>query len=228
MTASMFLVVALAAPPPDVDLPLETALTAGAGAGWGALWLWGDDLTPARCPCGDEPAVAFDAVAVGADWGPGERLADAVAATTLIAPLALLAAESSDPESFGREALLVAEAVVAAGLLTQATKVAVGRPYPYLLADDADPALFDDGINYQSFWSGHTAVPMAAAVSFAWGFQRRHPRSPWRWVVWVAGPALALTAGALQATAGNHYPTDIAAGALVGAGVGVAVPWLHE
>jgi membrane-associated phospholipid phosphatase len=46
-------------------------------------------------------------------------------------------------------------------------------------------------------------------------------------VAWTVGPALAIGAGALQIAAGNHFPTDVATGALVGAAVGWTVVELH-
>lgn len=102
----------------------------------------------------------------------------------------------------------------------------VGRPYPYLYQPDHD-ALDSDGANYASFWSGHTAVPMAGALTFAWILQARHPKSRWRWVAWAVGPALAITGGVFQITANNHFTTDVIAGAVAGAGVGLINPWLH-
>ena len=79
----------------------------------------------------------------------------------------------------------------------------------------------------RSFFSGHTATSFAAATAYAVTFWKRHPDSPWRFVVLGAGEALAVGVGLLKIKAGYHYPTDVAAGALVGGAMGVLVPVLH-
>ncbi len=161
-------------------------------------------------------------------WSQGERAADLVVAATLAAPVVLLGFGSPDGATYAADLTEVLESAAVAGLLTQIAKTAVGRPYPYMLRPAPYAEQNRDGDNYASFWSGHTAVPMAAAVDFAWRTHRRHPRSPWRWVAWAVGPALAITAGALQTTASNHYPTDVAVGALAGAAVGAMNGWIHD
>ena len=44
----------------------------------------------------------------------------------------------------------------------------------------------------------------------------------------AAGEALALGVGMLKVKAGYHYPSDVAAGALVGGAMGLLVPMLHS
>ena len=169
----------------------------------------------------------MDRVAVDEILGGGERAADVTAGVALVAPALVIAFTAPDADTGRSDLTLVLQSATVAGLLTQVAKTAVGRPYPYMYGPAPHEAQNDDGVNYASFWSGHTAVPMAAAVTFAWLVSHRHPRSGWRWVAWTVGPALALAAGAFQVTARNHFPSDVAAGALVGAGVGVANPWVH-
>jgi membrane-associated phospholipid phosphatase len=208
----------LAGPDPWIDGPL----TLGAAGAWAGLAAVEEDLADPSCPCARGDVNPFDRHAVDLHVGGAERSADALVAVTLLgAPLAAAASgEAAD-------ALLVAEAAAITGLLTESAKVLVSRPYPYMYSDRAVAAQDGDGVNYASFWSGHTAVPMAAAVALARLVERRHPTSPARWVAWTLGPVLALGAGALQIAAGNHFPTDVATGALVGAAVGWTVVELH-
>lgn len=217
--------------PPDpgarVRLMVDGAVTAGAGLGWLALWLSHGELARPSCPCEASEVNSLDRPAVDFDWRHGERAADAVAAVSLALSLGGLAAVAPDRRTFAEDALLVAQSMAVTGLLTQGAKAAVSRPYPYMYGDP-DPAQDRDAVNYASFWSGHTAVTMAGAVTFASIFHRRNPDSPWRWVVWVAAPALALGAGLFKISAGNHFPSDVATGAAVGAAVGYINPWLHE
>ena len=205
----------------------DAAVTLGAAGGWLVLDQLHPDLVATDCPCARGEVNALDRVAVDEHLSDGEVAADITAGVTLAAPLLLLAFTAPDEHAYINDVTLVVESAAIAGLLTQVAKTATGRAYPYMHRPAAYESQNDDGVNYASFWSGHTAVPMAAAVTFAWQLSARSPRSAWRWVAWTAGPALALAAGALQVGASNHFPTDVAAGALGGAGVGVANPWLR-
>jgi membrane-associated phospholipid phosphatase len=66
------------------------------------------------------------------------------------------------------------------------------------------------------------------ATTYAVTFWKRQPDSPWRIVVLVAGEVLAGATGLLTISAGWHYPTDVAAGALVGSAFGLLMPVLHS
>jgi len=212
---------------PRVHLWTDGAVTVGAAGAWLVVDQLHAGLVAADCPCQRTDVNGLDRVAVDESLGEAEVAADLTAGLTLAAPVLLLALTAPDERAYLADVTLVLESAALAGLLTQLAKTAVGRPYPYMYR----PAPYDeqngDGDNYASFWSGHTAVPMAAAVTYAWTLHARRPRSPWRWVAWCVAPALALTAGTLQVAASNHFPSDVATGALVGAGVGLLNPWLH-
>lgn len=45
-------------------------------------------------------------------------------------------------------------------------------------------------------------------------------------VVWAGGYAIAATTGYLRIAADKHYLSDVVAGAIVGTGVGLAIPLL--
>ena len=221
MTLAPFVLAALLQPA-EVHPWADASITLGVAGGWLLLDQLHPDLVATDCPCVRGDVSDVDRVAVD------EHLADITAGVTLAAPLLLLAFTSPDEHAYLNDVTLVVESAAIAGLLTQLAKTATGRAYPYMHRPARYESQNDDGVNYASFWSGHTAVPMAAAVTYAWQLSARRPHSAWRWVAWTAGPALALAAGAFQVSASNHFPTDVAAGALVGAGVGVANPWLRS
>ncbi|MDB5103705.1 MAG: phosphoesterase PA-phosphatase [Fibrobacteres bacterium] len=81
--------------------------------------------------------------------------------------------------------------------------------------------------NASSFFSNHTTAAFTTAVFSAYTFQLRHPDSelvPW---VWGGGLALAAGVGSMRVMAGKHFPSDVLAGAAVGAFSGYIVPKLH-
>jgi hypothetical protein len=81
--------------------------------------------------------------------------------------------------------------------------------------------------NVSSFFSNHTATAFTTAVFTGYTYQLRHPGS--KTVPWVWGTSLGLAAGVggLRILAGKHFPTDVVAGAAVGALSGYLVPRMH-
>lgn len=82
--------------------------------------------------------------------------------------------------------------------------------------------------NASSFFSNHTASAFTAAVYSAYTFQLKHSDSPLVPWVWGGSMALATGVGSLRVLAGKHFPSDVLAGAAVGALCGYLVPRLHK
>mgnify|MGYP002629779128 CR=1 FL=1 len=221
---------ALMAPPaiePLVDPLVDGAIGVAVGVASGVLFVLHDDLVSRGCPCDRDEAPGFERFAVDGRLGYAEQVADATLGVSLLAPAAVLAATAPDDAALLEDLVLVYQSAAFAGLLTQIAKTSVGRPYPFMLSREATAGQAQSGANYASFWSGHTAVPMAAAVTLGVLIERRHPHARWRWLVWAVGPALALSAGAWQVAAANHYPSDVLVGGAVGAAVGALNPLIH-
>ncbi len=202
---------------PEVSFALDVPLTAGALAGWWTLYTLHPDFARTSCPCRPAEAPRLERFAVERRWALAETGADLLAVLAVGAPVGLLAAVAPDVETWAGDALLVVESMALAGMATQAVKTATARPYPYMYGPAPHAEQNRDAVNYASFWSGHTAVPMASAVAFATLYGRRRPESRWRYVVAVLAPLLAVGAGALQVLAANHFPSDVVAGGLAGA-----------
>ena len=102
---------------------------------------------------------------------------------------------------------------------TRALKNLVERPRPYAALDGIDARdrghQGDDVLDPTSFPSGHTSTAFAIATSLSLSYPR--------WYVVAPAAAWATTAGLARVWHGVHYPTDVVAGALVGAGSAVAV-----
>ncbi|MFH8614242.1 phosphatase PAP2 family protein [Streptomyces sp. NPDC017979] len=144
-------------------------------------------LLAALRDCGEQPAVGAAARALS--------LAGEHAALWLATGLA---GAATDPAR--RTAWLRATAVVAgAHLASMAVKRVVRRPRPSAAA----PLVHTAGAH--SFPSSHATSSAAATIAFA----PLLPRAPL--------PALAAAICVSRLVAGVHYPTDVAAGALLGA-----------
>jgi membrane-associated phospholipid phosphatase len=106
--------------------------------------------------------------------------------------------------------------LVADSVLCHSIKDLVGRPRPFLSLPDVR-LLVGKGGSY-SMPSSHAANWFAALmVTFVY----------YRKAVWVVAP-LAFGVSFSRVYVGVHYPSDVLAGAILGAGAGVAVLWLMQ
>lgn len=191
-----------------------------------SLWAAHDSLVSTTCPCDRSDVPTWETFAVDLDYAGGEDASNVAVALALGAPAALLSLDTNVGTYF-KDLLLVIQAGALAGLITQITKTAVGRPYPYMYRDNVAPLQLDRGENYASMMSGHTAIPMAGSLTFAAIWWRRYPNAWHRYLVAALGPVLAVTAGLFQMSAGNHFPSDIIAGGFAGLGSAAAVVGGH-
>ena len=141
--------------------------------------------------------------------------------------LEVLAAWHEDElKGFPVDVLLIAEATSIAAVLNQVVKFSVGRerPFVHALPSALKNRTSAPSDNNTSFYSGHTNLVFALAVSSGTVATMRGYRwAPW---VWGAGLAVAATTGYLRIAADRHYATDVLTGAVVGGAVGFAVPYL--
>lgn len=123
-------------------------------------------------------------------------------------------------------ALVYSEALAVNLALNSVTKVLFSRPRPSTYRLREAGAVPDDDW-FVSFYSGHSSMAFAAAVSGAYLFAEgtRDPEA--RYLLWASEIGLAAASAGLRVRAGKHYYSDVIVGALVGAGVGIGVPLLH-
>ncbi|MES2005945.1 MAG: phosphatase PAP2 family protein [Bacteroidota bacterium] len=110
-----------------------------------------------------------------------------------------------------------AASIAIAMVATEALKTVVKRQRPYFKHDDVYPDFID---NSNSFPSGHTSVAFAAATSVTLTSKK--------WYIAVPAFAWASGVGYSRIYEGQHYPSDVLAGAIVGAGSAVAAHWLNK
>lgn len=111
---------------------------------------------------------------------------------------------------YAGRAFFIFSAVLVSGLLSQVLKHLFGRARPKLF-DMVGAFHFDDfslSASLASFPSGHTVTAFALALSLSFFLPR------WRWPLFV----LAALVGLSRIVLGQHYPSDVLAGALLGIG----------
>lgn len=106
-----------------------------------------------------------------------------------------------------QKSLYLAESAAAATFITYGLKYSVKRTRPYI----TNPALNAKGSGRDpSFPSGHTSVAFSTATSLYLAYPK--------WYVAVPAFAYAASVGYSRMYLGVHYPTDVLAGAVIGAG----------
>lgn len=186
-------------------------------------------LNPANVPSFDRSATTN--FSVGAD-----KLSDA----TLIGGIGLTGAVIVTSHSPSRRnasftdsdlftvGMMYAETMLLTNGVKSAVKNAVERtrPYAYNPVAPLSDKLEKDA--QRSFYSGHAANAFATAVFAAEVFRHYHPNSaakPW---VWIGSLGLASSTAYLRYHAGQHFPTDLLAGAAIGSLAGWGIPKLHQ
>lgn len=158
---------------------------------------------------------AFAATMRAADWTSLRTFKTAVP-TLWIGTLLL-----DDERDFKPAYLMTLTEVGTIGVVF-ALKNVIQRPRPYASLSTIAPrsVRHDDTFDPYSFPSGHAAVSFALATSASLSFPEWYviaPSALWATAVAVSRPWL-----------GVHYPTDIAIGAALGAGIAVGVHALGE
>jgi membrane-associated phospholipid phosphatase len=211
--------------PYTLNLRVDLPLIALGGAGSMTALI---EVPPAAClpDCSPDGINALDRTALGHYSASAYTAANVGVAALMLTPLVLDGIDSGG-DGWIEDTAVFAQALLLTQTMTQLLKFAVRRPAPLVYDPDVPDSAKRGRDASRSFISGHTSMAFAAATSYAVTFWLRHPDSAARWVVIGAGAAVALAVGLLKVAAGYHFWTDIAAGALVGAGTGALVPLLH-
>jgi membrane-associated phospholipid phosphatase len=139
---------------------------------------------------------------------------------------------------YATDLVLLTQAIAINGFITEVLKASFRRPrpYTYLLPEEVDPDRREDLLRAQSshgadwsFPSGHASSAFAASTAGATLLTLELlGRANWAIALaWVGGTGVAATTGVMRVLAGRHFPSDVVTSALIGAGIGAAVPLAH-
>ena len=106
-------------------------------------------------------------------------------------------------------------------------KLMVYRARPYMYFEGYPQDKLEEGDWNCSFPSGHTTLSFAGAAFTTMVFCQCFPESKWKYAVAGGAFGIAAVTGALRMASGNHFLTDVLAGALLGSICGFAVPYMH-
>jgi membrane-associated phospholipid phosphatase len=204
---------------------LPDGLSAFGGAALAAASL-GLQVSTEATPVNRDEVNGFDRLAM---FGYSEGLdtaSDFVQYAALALPLALALGVSQD-QAFAT-GVIYFEVVTRAFFAKNMVKFLVHRVRPWAYSDP-DPASLPPNLERNdSFPSGHTTMAFAAAAFGVTVAVLDLPSgSPWLVPFAVTEVGLAAITGSLRVFSGMHFMTDVVAGAVLGAAIGIALPLLH-
>jgi membrane-associated phospholipid phosphatase len=156
-----------------------------------------------------------------------EHSSDVLIVAVVAAPCALLAGERvrNDWETFS---LMYAETIALAAILPEYTKGTVERIRPYAYNTDVPMDVKTTSDAKKSFFSRHTSMAFASAVFLSTVYDDYYPDSRAGTYIWIGSLFAASAVGYRRYAAGQHFPTDVITGAVVGSAVGYLIPRLHR
>lgn len=167
--------------------------------------------------------VFFADRALMCDYSEGlDTAGDIVLAATMAMP-AVLALDRSGSEML-ELGFMYLETLALAHTFKELTKSVVTRYRPYCYYDDTRESLLREDDSNRSFISGHSTMAFTSAAFLSKVYWDMHPEGKEKYIVAGSSFAAAGAVGVLRILSGNHFLTDVLAGAAVGTFVGWFVP----
>jgi membrane-associated phospholipid phosphatase len=205
-----------------VHLAIDIPVTVEGGSMALVRILFEDQLARESCPCDPAGINALDRQVVGNHSAAASIAANVTVYGVMAAlPLADIL-DLGAGRTWAEDMMVYAETIAVDTGLQNAVNFIASRPRPRTYA--GDPAFLHSGEGYLSFYAGHVSTAFAALSMAAFTMRHRYGEQIWPWV--VAG-LLATSVGVERIASGHHFPTDVAAAAVAGTTIGIAVPWLH-
>lgn len=104
------------------------------------------------------------------------------------------------------------------------------RPFYYNSAFNTHEkqALGEEYGSQDSFFSGHSAIAFSSAVFLSTTYTEIYGNNTWSKIIWASSLAVATSTSYLRYESGQHFPTDLIAGAAIGASIGYLIPYFHK
>lgn len=212
---------------PWLDIPLTAAASAWTLYGFSVVY--GRDTVPAsELNALDRNNVnSFDRGATKHHSLSAKKASDYFFYGSMALPLVLLA--DKDIRRDGpRVGLMYMQALALTGTIYTISAMSANRFRPYAYNPDVPMSKRSRGGSRNSFFGGHPAVVGTSTFFMAKVYADYHPEMRNKWILYSAAGAATLTTAYLRFKAGQHFPTDLAVGVVVGPAVGLLVPHFHK
>ncbi len=136
--------------------------------------------------------------------------------------------DPNNRNQIGEKSIIALETYLLAFGTTYLTKTLIKRPRPLLYNPNVPMSEKQKVDNRYSFFSGQTSLTAASSfltASLLTSNGNNQDQAP---IILSSAAAIPVLQGYLRWKAGKHFPTDIAVGYIVGAGLGILIPKIHE
>jgi membrane-associated phospholipid phosphatase len=158
---------------------------------------------------------------INPDNGPNKfwkGISSSAAPISLAMPFGMLAVSLiNHDQQLKQQSFEILGSLVIATATTQVLKRLVNRPRPYETFTGIFPDSYEEG---KSFPSGHTTTAFSTAASLTLTTKK--------WYIAVPAFVWATGVGYARINMGQHYPSDVMMGALIGTASGFASHWLMK
>ena len=145
----------------------------------------------------------------------------------IISPVTLLTSDEVRND-FGTFSVMYLENLFLSFAAVHTTKILIKRNRPYTYNKNVPKNHRSDKTSRLSFFSGHTTHAFSSAVFLSSVYAEYYPDSKWKTYIWGISLLSASLTGFLRYSSGDHFPTDIIVGAVVGSAIGYLVPLIHK
>ena len=143
-------------------------------------------------------------------------------------PLAVFGIDNRMRKDFWQLTAVYGEAMILTGVLYTSAVHYVSRLRP-LVYESASPTEERTSSNSRnSFFAGHVALVGTSVFLIARTYADYHPESRYKWAFYGGAAVITGLTGYWRNKAGEHFPSDIAVGTVVGVASGVLTPILHR
>lgn len=170
----------------------------------------------------------FDRGAAG-NYDPASKDAsDFIFSAAIPTPLIFFAFDKKMRKDYKRLSLLYWESMSFMGVAYSSALQLNDRRRPYTYNTDVPMKERRKGGGRNSFYSGHTGLVATSTFFLASVYADYHPDSEYKWVLFTSAGLATVLTGYLRIRAGEHFPTDVILGGLVGTASGILVPYFHK
>ena len=143
-------------------------------------------------------------------------------------PLVFCAFDKKMRKDYWKLTFLYAEAMAITGALYTSATHYLSRYRPLVYSSESPMDVRTSSNARNAFFAGHVALVATSTFFVASAYDDYHPDSKFKWVMYGIAGAATLTTGYLRHRAGEHFPSDILVGTVVGTMSGLLTPRLHQ
>lgn len=144
------------------------------------------------------------------------------------APLIVFGIDSRMRKDYWKLTYLYGEAMILTGVLYTSAVHWVSRLRPLTYESSSPIAECTSSNSRNSFFAGHVALVGTSFFFIAQAYADYHPESHYKWAFYTGAAVITGLTGYLRNRAGEHFPTDVALGSVVGVASGLLTPMLHR